>query len=205
MNKNGFTLVEILVSISLIAVVLVTMMSTLVKLKEVYGSISNDTDIMVQGSSLVRTISDDIISRGGMTGAPTCSTPSCSTTSCTLCTFNLRDGSKRNLTLYVQTITTGTGPKYETNRSTIEYMDTTDDEQNNWNRLAIKTITNSTIKTVSGDFVQSSRYYFSEISSDEKTYGDHHIYKITVKAENKDANEDADRKYDLIIYSSKTD
>lgn len=64
MKKDGFTLIEIIVSITLVSVVLVSMMGTLIKLKEVYSLVDEDTDILVYGASLTRIITNDIITNG---------------------------------------------------------------------------------------------------------------------------------------------
>lgn len=64
MKKNGFTLIEIIVSIALVSVVLISMMGTLIKLKEVYSLVDEDTDILIYGASITRIISNDIIKNG---------------------------------------------------------------------------------------------------------------------------------------------
>ena len=43
MNKKGFTLIELIVSIILVSIVLISMTGTLIKLKDTYVLI-NDTD-----------------------------------------------------------------------------------------------------------------------------------------------------------------
>ena len=47
MNKNGFTLVELIVSIVLVSIVLVSMTGTLVKLKETYNVVNEDADARI--------------------------------------------------------------------------------------------------------------------------------------------------------------
>lgn len=60
--KKGFTLVELLVSLVLVAVVLTSMSAALVKLKSTYDKTNDVTDIDLVTSSITRIISKDILS-----------------------------------------------------------------------------------------------------------------------------------------------
>ena len=60
--KKGFTLVELLVSLVLVAVVLTSMSAALVKLKSTYDKANDVTDIDLVTSSITRIISKDILS-----------------------------------------------------------------------------------------------------------------------------------------------
>lgn len=66
MKKEGFTLVELLVSLVLVTVVLSSMSMALVKLKDTYSKANNKTDIELTSSSIVSIINKDIIDNGGI-------------------------------------------------------------------------------------------------------------------------------------------
>ena len=66
MNKKGFTLIEVIVSIVLVSVVLTSMLASLVKLKTSYEVVSENTDALIFSSSLSRIINNDFDSNGGI-------------------------------------------------------------------------------------------------------------------------------------------
>lgn len=66
MNKKGFTLIEVIVSIVLVSVVLASMLASLVKLKTSYEVVSENTDALIFSSSLSRIINNDFDSNGGI-------------------------------------------------------------------------------------------------------------------------------------------
>lgn len=67
MNKKGFTLIELIVSIVLVTVILVSLLATLVKLKQTYEVIEEDSDIRIYSASISRHINNDIITNKGIT------------------------------------------------------------------------------------------------------------------------------------------
>lgn len=66
MNKKGFTLVEVIISIVLVSTVLTAMLASLVKLKSSYEVVSGNTDALVFSSSLSRIINNDFEQNGGI-------------------------------------------------------------------------------------------------------------------------------------------
>ena len=60
MNKKGFTLIEVIVSIVLVSVVLVSMMATLLRLRDTYSIIHDNSDVIVYSSSIARVINNDL-------------------------------------------------------------------------------------------------------------------------------------------------
>lgn len=66
MNKKGFSLIELVVSITLISIVLISLINTLVKLKEIYTMVNDNAEIEVSTSSIVRIINNDFINNGGI-------------------------------------------------------------------------------------------------------------------------------------------
>mgnify|MGYP003307939376 CR=1 FL=1 len=66
MNKKGFTLIEVIVSIILVSVVLTSMLASLVKLRNAYEEATKNTDALVFSSSLARIINNDFAQNGGI-------------------------------------------------------------------------------------------------------------------------------------------
>ena len=66
MKKRGFTLIEVIISIVLVSVVLISLLATLVKLRETYTIIHENTDVLVYSSSITRVINNDFIKNNGI-------------------------------------------------------------------------------------------------------------------------------------------
>ena len=66
MQKNGFTLIEVIVSVVLVSVVLTVMLASLVKLKTSYELVSENTDALVFSSAITRVINNDFDANGGI-------------------------------------------------------------------------------------------------------------------------------------------
>ena len=66
MNKKGFTLFEVIVSIVLISIVLVSMMATLVKIKDSYELVYENSDALIYSSSIARIMNNDFEKNGGI-------------------------------------------------------------------------------------------------------------------------------------------
>ena len=93
MKKNGFTLIELIVSIVLVSVILVSLLATLVKLKQTYEVLEEDSDIRIYSSSISRHINNDIINNKGMSHI------NCNDTG-TSCDIKLRSGEERVLEIH---------------------------------------------------------------------------------------------------------
>ena len=66
MNKKGFTLIEVIVSVLLVSVVLISLLSTLLKLRSTYSDVNKNTDALIYGSSLSRVINNDLMDNNGV-------------------------------------------------------------------------------------------------------------------------------------------
>ena len=104
-NKNGFTLVEVSVSIALLAVVLIFIINFLTIIKSSEDEVSLDTKLMINSSLISKAINRDILSEDGIA--------SCT---CTLinCDITLASGVSRRLylsndglTIYYYDVTNG--------------------------------------------------------------------------------------------------
>ncbi len=66
MNKKGFTLVELIVSIVLVSVVMVSMLMALVKLRENYSTVNENANALVYSNAASRIINNDILQNDGI-------------------------------------------------------------------------------------------------------------------------------------------
>ena len=125
MNKKGFTLIELIVSITLVSIILVSLLATLVKLKQTYEVIDEDSDIRIFSASISRHINNDIINNKGISKA------SCNEEGNT-CDIKLRNGEERQIKIYTLSLngtkavkdSDGNILRYErTDTSTVSYYD----------------------------------------------------------------------------------
>ncbi len=199
MKKNGFTLIEILVSITLVSIVLVSMLNTLVKLKDVYATSNDDTDVRVYGSTISRIINNDLIKNDGIKVLNPCTTNGIDSLYESKCIFTLNSGDERVLDLRVSSETSAVQTNAQTKenyivkitRSTIDYTDSIT------NRIIlVKTIYSKEIYSVKeGEITGTTErkyYHFTGIKSTHKDYAN----VITIEA--------SDPEFNLVIYSSGT-
>lgn len=125
MNKKGFTLIELIVSITLVSIILVSLLATLVKLKQTYEVIEEDSDIRIYSASISRHINNDIINNKGISSG-TCNEEG------TKCELKFKNGEERTLEIYTTDknayieITDESGKRIgrrKTDLSTISYTD----------------------------------------------------------------------------------
>lgn len=90
MNKNGFTIVELIISVTILSIVMVFALNLLVVLKEKETSLDTDTDMVLNQAFVSKKINGDIFKNGGIKSL------NCTTTKCDF-TFNNEE--KKTLTL----------------------------------------------------------------------------------------------------------
>lgn len=66
MNKKGFTLIEVIISLVLVSVVLTSMLASLVKLRDTYSVVNENTDALIYSSSVSRVLNNDFLKNGGI-------------------------------------------------------------------------------------------------------------------------------------------
>ena len=81
MNKKGFTIVELIISVAILSIVLVFALNLLVVLKEKEMNLDTDTDMVLNQTFVSKKINGDIIKNGGIKSL------NCTTTKCDF-TFN---------------------------------------------------------------------------------------------------------------------
>ena len=171
MNKNGFTLVELIVSIVLVSIVLVSMTGTLVKLKETYNVVNEDADARIYGATISKIINDDFLKNNGIRDI------SCSNDEdMSSCEIVLGTNQKRTLEILRNTIPNDSETIYENGKNvgtktyektTLRYSDSTTG--------AVKTLLIKTIELivksnneVDNNLVNTYGYKFTDLSV--KTY-----------------------------------
>ena len=58
-SKKGFTLIELIISIVLVSIVMISLLSSLIQLRKTYNTIHENSDILVYSSSIARVINND--------------------------------------------------------------------------------------------------------------------------------------------------
>ena len=66
MKKQGFTLIEVIVSIILVSVILVSLLTTLVKLRETYSTSQENSEVLMYSSAISRVLNNDLIKNNGI-------------------------------------------------------------------------------------------------------------------------------------------
>ena len=182
MNKKGFTLIEILVSITLVSIVLVFMLNALVRLKGVYNESDKDTDIILAGALVSRVINNDFIDNNGIRKVECNKNNSESS-----CNIELNNGEERSLKLRInESKNILDEHTYFINTiSTVEYINS-----KVGNTMFIKSI-NSKSYYNNDVYVDSDYYHFNDIRYEKKDSG---IIIITISAN--------DKRYDVKLYSN---
>lgn len=121
MKKNGFTLVELTISIALLSVVMIFLLNFLTLVKKEDVGIEETTSMEIDKSVISKTINSDILKENYI-----------STLSCTdvLCSVTLKSGAKRTITI---------------DGNIVKYIDTT----NNKVLMSRKTNLSYTLKSTS--------------------------------------------------------
>lgn len=173
MNKKGFTLIELIVSIILVSIVLVSMTGTLVKLKDTYNLIYEDADARIYGATISKVINDDLLTNNGVKKVE-CSDDG----KVNICDILMGNNKKRTLEILrnetdkdIEKITSN-GKEIGTKKhekTTLRYSDSTTGD--------VKTILIKTIELVTrtnnetgNDRVTTSGYKFTTLSQESFKY-----------------------------------
>lgn len=66
MNKKGFTLIEVIVSVVLVSIVMVSLTATLVEIKKKSGTVASNTDAVIYSGIMARVLNSDVASHNGI-------------------------------------------------------------------------------------------------------------------------------------------
>ena len=206
MNKKGFTLIELIVSIILVSIVLISMTGTLIKLKDTYSLLNEDADARIFGATISKIVNDDLLKNNGI------KTIECNEdTKVSICEIYMGNNKKRTLEILrnetsndIEKITfngkeIGT-KKYE--KTTLRYSDST---TGNVKTILLKTIElitrtnneegNDRVTTTGYKFTTLSKEVFKYENVDDNTKVDKMTH-ITIGL--------SDEKYNIDLYSSGT-
>ena len=212
-SKSGFTLIEVIVSVVLVSIIMVSLLASLMQLRQTYTIIHENSDIIMYSSSISRVINNDLAKNNGVRLA-TCNSLR------DKCELILGNDNKRSLEIskncyngssiidcdQTDINTSETDVKHYVIRTSLIYKDTS--EKNSSKLLYIRTLeVNKYVNPKTKDITEDG-YNFSEIdtiqyshdgSINSKTYIDQYT-TITVKLNN-DTNEELS-KYDVILYAA---
>ena len=217
MNKKGFTLVEVIVSVVLVSVIMVSMLAALVKLRDTYKVIHDNSDVIVYTSSIARVINNDLMKNNGIRYA-----------NCNLegtdCELILGNDSRRRLEILEEGNGVDLGEEYYSEKkikhekiiSTLRYTDITKKKEDEEGTLLyIRTLTmdrytKQTADNKDTNTVTTEGYNFYDISVPEpkEYYGDateegKYVDTIsTVYIRIWDGKSLESTKYDISLYSS---
>ena len=224
MKKKGFTLVEVIISIILVSVVLVSLLATLVKLRETYSVIHENSDVVVYSSSVARVINNDFVMNNGIRFIE-CNSQG------TLCDITLGNDEKRRLEIKTDTKTRNSRTADKENslkvvvsnkRTSLVYWNTSLSEKTGHEEdkdlIYIKTLEQETSTSYEKDssgldtnkvhLTRTDGYAFEYMECDQVKYEDASasgnlvdlMTLITVKVD--DGSKAGTNKYDISLYAS---
>ena len=79
MKKNGFTLIELIISITLVGVILISMIGTLIRLKQSYNIINEDIEARTYSAVISKVINEHFMKNNGVKSV-TCTDTACNIT-----------------------------------------------------------------------------------------------------------------------------
>ena len=210
MNKKGFTLVEVIVSVILVSIVLISLMATLLKLRSTYSDVNKNTDVLIYGSSLSRVINNDLMEKNGIRLS------SCDTNGLS-CDFILGNDEQRRLEIIEEEIDHGQTQadslgsekvNHKTIKTTLKYTNTTKEKDNDEHEIIyIRTLTREDYTDEKGVHTTDGYSFYSLVSTempqDENTENGNLIdivTKITISMyDGKDIN---DSTYNVNLYTA---
>ncbi len=155
MNKKGFTLIEVIVSVVLVSIVMVSLLSSLIQLRKTYSLVHENTDIVVYTSSIARVINNDLSNNNGIKMI-TCS----SNTKC-----EMKMGNDTNRTIEILEHIEGEEP-HENIKTSLRYLDTT--KENEPKLIYIRTL--ELDRYIKNGVETTNGYRFLDLNSRKEEY-----------------------------------
>lgn len=204
MKKNGFTLIEVIVSVVLVSVVMVSLLGSLIQLRQTYTVIHENSDVIVYSSSISRVINNDLALNNGIRYC-SCAADGQS------CDIILGNNQKRQLKIFKKCFVDGRSADCNTPydnkekiiRTTLKYTNNTLDGDNKLvyiRTLELKKFEKDGIITAKGyNFADMSTTVYEYDKDSERSKVDQ-FYTILVRLNN-EINEDIS-KYDITLYTA---
>ena len=206
-NKKGFTLVEVIVSIVLVSVVMVSMLASLTKLRDTYTVIHENSDVLVYTSSIARVINNDLMKNNGIRYS-----------NCSIdgkkCDLILGNDEKRSLEILEEGIGEDLGDykdpcknqdiTHEKVTTTLRYLNTT---KNTEKLIYIRTLILDRYTNNNTNVVTTNGYNFYDMNVEDSRlyYKDGSSYVDAISNMNIriwDGKSSESTKYDISLYSS---
>ena len=170
MNKRGFTLIELVVSIVLVSIILVALIGSLLQLRNAYTVVHENSDVIVYTSSISRVINSDINDNNGIKFV------SCETDG-RKCSLILGNDERRELVITDNDKIlddTDLGIEHSNNKTTLKYLDTTKyDKTNNEEDkklLYIRTLEIDKYQNETSGVTTTEGYGFYDMSATQYEY-----------------------------------
>lgn len=198
MNKKGFTLIEVVVSIVLVSIVLVSMMATLLRLRDTYSVIHENSDVIVYSSSIARVINNDLNNNNGIRYA------SCSNNG-KECDLILGNDDRRKLEIIKEETLVGTENDVEHSKitTTLKYTNTTVDSE----LLYIRTLELDKYQNTKTRVITTNGYIFYDMYANQYDYDSDSgkvqadvITRLDIRLY--DGYNIDDERYNIILYAS---
>ena len=195
MNKKGFTLIEVTVSIVIVSLILVTLLGSLVRLREIYTSSEENSEVAIYASSVSRIINKDVINNKGIRDIV------CNELK-NECELTLANEEKRRIEiLTINDEEDEEKIKHEEIRTTLRYTDITEEEK----LLYMKTLKLDRYTNTETKEITTKGYNFLNIESKKNEYEGEQENKdiITeIKIEIYNGEDRNDKRYDIGIYGT---
>ena len=170
MKKRGFTLIELVVSIVLVSIILITLIGSLLQLRNAYTVVHENSDVIVYTSSISRVINSDINDNNGIKFV------SCETDG-RKCSLILGNDERRELLITDNDKIlddTDLGIEHSNNKTTLKYLDTTKyDKTNNEEDkklLYIRTLEIDKYQNETSGVTTTEGYGFYDMSATQYEY-----------------------------------
>ena len=163
MKKNGFTLIELIISIALVGIILASMIGTLISLRDTYGVINEDVEARTYSALVSKVINEHMMKNNGI------KTYSCSDTVC-----YIKLGTNKEMVLEIETTEESRTPLKDASNgevvgTQIEEVTTVKYYEQNGGYSYYKTIKHYD-KIYNNGGETTTGYKFVSISSSENAY-----------------------------------
>ena len=209
MRKNGFTLIEVIVSVVLVSVVMVSLLGSLIQIRQTYTLIHENSDVLVYSSSISRVINNDLMSNNGIRYS-TCNTEG------TKCSIILGNDSRRELELFTDEVDLGTDKNinHDNIKTTLRYSDTTKYENNNRTNeddkeiVYIRTLELDKYTNEETGQITASGYNFYDMNTTQYEHSSDEVGNnmidvfTTIKIRLYDGISYDNSRYDVVLYAS---
>ena len=207
MKKNGFTLIEVIVSVVLVSVVMVSLLGSLIQIRQTYTLIHENSDVLVYSSSISRVINNDLINNNGIRYS-TCNVEG------TKCELILGNDERRELEIFTEEVELETEKniRHDNIKTTLRFVNTTKYERKNnpteedKELIYIRTLELDKYTNLETNQITTNGYNFYDMNTSQYEHSSDDTFMIdvftTIKIRMYDGiNYDSSR-YDVVLYTA---